>query len=176
MTIAAPVALEGSARYGVIVGISLSSLLKAPGAPSGQSGIGSLTSARETRLKTRRAVRVEIAFMAGDANDRCPTVALKKNLCPSGRLAPFLTVGKRHLVQRHGHLPRGSGDVKCETVHHSCGRRVHEIAGSQTRMTPSPLTQPATRFVQVGEGKIEVPHRFGGAILDANLPRTQRVR
>ena len=38
-TIAAPLEVGASARYGVTVGTSFSSLPSAPGAPSGQSGI-----------------------------------------------------------------------------------------------------------------------------------------
>src|SRR6266850_459059 len=60
---AAPVALSGSGKYGVMVGMSLSSLPSAPGAPSGHKGIGSLVSARIRVADNNRAASVEKVFM-----------------------------------------------------------------------------------------------------------------
>src|SRR6266480_583263 len=52
MTTAAPEALAGVAKYGVSVGMSLSSWPSAPGAPLGQSGVGSAASVVITKRKT----------------------------------------------------------------------------------------------------------------------------
>src|ERR1700689_1906869 len=74
---AAPVALSGSGRNAVRVGMSFGSLPKAPGAPSGQSGMGAAGSDCANTVPWPRAKRPRlkktIVFMAPNVTKTGPT-------------------------------------------------------------------------------------------------------
>src|SRR5438874_1780889 len=80
MTIAAPVAFSGAGKNAVSVGLSLSASPSAPGAPLGQSGIGSSGAACSSAARKRAAMvsrcifRLAIGWRERDgrmAADRC---------------------------------------------------------------------------------------------------------
>ena len=63
---ARPLALSFSGRNGVSVGMSLSAVPKAPGAPSGHSGIGDKVSAKLNIWIVAKLSRKKMRFMIGN--------------------------------------------------------------------------------------------------------------
>src|SRR2546426_3840502 len=78
---AAPVPLSASAKKGVIVGMSFSSLPNAPGAPFAQSGTGSLTWACNCIAKESERADAKRVFMVyrGPSLRRLATVSTRKS-------------------------------------------------------------------------------------------------